>query len=84
MDFSKAVIQREIWGTKPCRHPTIEAEFFMGQNTGKTVCTICGALFLTGLPPKPRQRNRQVRLADGMVNRPYWISREASRAKRGR
>jgi hypothetical protein len=56
MDFNKGVVTREAWGTKPCRHPVIESEYFMGQNTGKTVCTVCGKLFLSALPVKPRRR----------------------------
>jgi hypothetical protein len=56
MDYNKGVVTREAWGTKPCKHPTIETEYFMGQNTGKTVCTVCGKLFLAALPVKPRRR----------------------------
>ncbi len=48
MDYNKAVFKREAWGIKPCRHPIIESEYFMGKNTGKTVCTVCGKLFLAG------------------------------------
>jgi hypothetical protein len=29
-----------------------EPEYFMGQNTGKTICTDCGRLFLGGVPVK--------------------------------
>lgn len=56
MDFNKGVVKREAWGTKPCRHSVIETEYFMGQDTGKTVCTICGKLFLSTLPAKSRRR----------------------------
>lgn len=57
MDFNKGVVTREAWGTKPCKHPTMETEYFMGQNTGKTVCTVCGKLFLAVAPP-PKSRRR--------------------------
>lgn len=53
MDYNKAVSKREAWGTKLCKHSLIEPEYFMGKNTGKTVCTTCGRLFLAGLPVKP-------------------------------
>ncbi len=56
MDYNKAVMKREGWGMKPCKHPTIESEYFMGTNTGKTVCTTCGKLFFPGLSVKPRNR----------------------------
>lgn len=56
MDYNQSVFKREAWGTKPCKHPTKEAEYFMGQNTGKTVCTVCGKLFLSAMPVKPRHR----------------------------
>ncbi len=56
MDYNKGVVTREAWGTKPCKHPTMETEYFMGQNTGNTVCTVCGKLFLSALPVKSRRR----------------------------
>jgi hypothetical protein len=54
MDYNKSVFKREAWGTKPCNHPTKEAEYFMGQNTGKTVCTVCGKLFLSAMANQTR------------------------------
>jgi hypothetical protein len=53
MDFNKGVVTREAWGTKPCKHPMKESEYFMGKDTGKTVCTVCGKLFLSGVPVTP-------------------------------
>jgi hypothetical protein len=49
MDYNQAVVTREAWGTKPCKHPTQESESFMGQDTGKTVCSVCGKLLLVGV-----------------------------------
>ncbi len=56
MDYNQSVFKREAWGSKPCKHPTKESEYFMGQNTGKTVCTTCGKLFLSAMPVKPGRR----------------------------
>jgi hypothetical protein len=53
MDYNKAVFKREAWGNKLCKHPIIESEYFMGKNSGKTVCTACGKLFLPGSSLKP-------------------------------
>lgn len=50
MDYNKAVVKRETWGNKPCKHPTKEAEYFMGKNTGKTICTTCGKVVFSGAP----------------------------------
>ncbi len=53
MDYNKGVVKREAWGIKPCKHPMVETEYFMGKNTRKTVCTVCGKLFLSGSPFNP-------------------------------
>lgn len=50
MDYNQAVVTREAWGTKPCKHPAQELESFMGQDTGKTVCSVCGKLLLAAVP----------------------------------
>lgn len=54
MDYNKAVVTREGWGTKPCKHAMKETEYFMGKDTGNTVCTMCGTLFLHGVSVKSR------------------------------
>jgi hypothetical protein len=52
MDYNKALFTREAWGIKPCKHARMESEYFMGKNTGKTVCSVCGKLYLAGVPFK--------------------------------
>lgn len=31
------------WGDKPCDHPHLEKEYYLGTATGDYVCTTCGA-----------------------------------------
>lgn len=38
---------RQEWGTKPCLHPSIESEFFLGTRTGEFNCSTCGQEFVT-------------------------------------
>jgi hypothetical protein len=52
MDYNKGVVTREAWGTKVCKHPRTESEYFMGKTTGNTACTTCGKLFCAGVPVK--------------------------------
>jgi len=42
MQFDEAQRLRKEWGNKPCDHPTIEKEFYLGTGTGDYVCTKCG------------------------------------------
>lgn len=30
------------WGGKPCNHPNLEKEYYLGTATGDWVCTQCG------------------------------------------
>jgi len=61
MDYNKGVVKREAWGTKPCGHAIIESEYFMGQHTGQSVCTMCGKLFVPTSPATPRKKQRPLR-----------------------
>lgn len=33
---------RKDWGNKPCDHPNLEKEYFLGFDTGYYFCTQCG------------------------------------------
>jgi hypothetical protein len=33
---------RAEWGDKPCDHPRIVQERFLGMTTGAQACTVCG------------------------------------------
>ena len=34
--------KRAEWGDKPCHHPRIIEEHFLGMATGAHACTVCG------------------------------------------
>ena len=34
--------KRSEWGDKPCHHPRIVEEYFLGVTTGTFACTRCG------------------------------------------
>jgi hypothetical protein len=34
--------KRAEWGDKPCDHPRIVQERFLGMTTGAFACTVCG------------------------------------------
>jgi hypothetical protein len=36
---------REEWGGKPCDHPELEKEYYLGADTKDYVCTTCGSDF---------------------------------------
>lgn len=42
MKMKDAMSLRELWGNKPCDHPTLEKEYEKGMATGDYVCTQCG------------------------------------------
>ncbi|GAB4073247.1 hypothetical protein GCM10028778_08060 [Barrientosiimonas marina] len=42
MQMEKAEEIRKEWGNKPCEHPTITKEYYLGAQTGDYVCTQCG------------------------------------------
>jgi uncharacterized Zn-finger protein len=45
MQFQKAKELRKSWAGKPCEHPHIEKEYYLGADTGDVVCSTCGKLF---------------------------------------
>lgn len=45
MQFDKAKNLREEWGNKPCDHPSLEKEYYLGADTSDYVCSTCGATF---------------------------------------
>lgn len=36
---------REEWGNKPCEHPHLEKEYYLGSDTMDFVCSTCGEEF---------------------------------------
>ncbi len=42
MQHEKAKELEKDWGNKPCNHPRIEKEYYLGTQTGDYVCTTCG------------------------------------------
>jgi len=42
MDVQDAEKIRKQWGDKPCDHPHLEKEYYLGAATGDYVCTQCG------------------------------------------
>lgn len=42
MQMDEASERRKEWGDKPCDHPQVVKEYFLGTNTGDFVCTQCG------------------------------------------
>ncbi len=45
MKKKRAEQLQEEWGGKPCDHPALAKEYDMGAQTGRYVCTQCGAGF---------------------------------------
>jgi hypothetical protein len=40
---SKTALQlKKSWGNKPCEHPEIEKEYYLGSATGDYICIQCG------------------------------------------
>ena len=42
MQMDKIEELRKEWGTKPCDHPNVEKEYYLGAQTGDYACTQCG------------------------------------------
>jgi len=42
MQAEKAAELRKRWGKKPCVHPALDKEYYLGSATGDYVCTQCG------------------------------------------
>jgi hypothetical protein len=47
MQFDRAQELRKLWGDKPCNHPEVDKEYYLGAQTGDLVCTQCGSTFLS-------------------------------------
>lgn len=45
MQLSEAKRLREEWGDKPCSHPHLVKEYYLGSHTEDYVCTTCGRSF---------------------------------------
>ncbi len=45
MQLKRATQLAEAWGDAPCDHPAFAKLYDMGVQTGKYVCTQCGAVF---------------------------------------
>ena len=37
-----AAALRKKWGDKPCEHPKLMKEYYLGSQTGDYICTTCG------------------------------------------
>ena len=44
MQTSKAKELQKQWGDKPCNHPELAKEYYLGSDTGDYVCTTCGEI----------------------------------------
>lgn len=42
MQMKEAARLRERWGDKPCDHPRVEREYYLGSHIGDEVCAQCG------------------------------------------
>jgi len=42
MQTTDAEKLRKAWGDKPCNHPKLEKEYYLGTATDDYVCTQCG------------------------------------------
>ncbi len=42
MQTDEAERMRKEWADKPCKHPKLEKEYYLGSATGDYVCTTCG------------------------------------------
>jgi hypothetical protein len=45
MEYNAVQNVKETWGNKPCNHPTLEKEFYVGAFLINWVCTQCGKEF---------------------------------------
>jgi transposase-like protein len=45
MEYYSAQKVKESWGNKPCNHPHIEKEYYVGAFLINYVCTQCGKEF---------------------------------------
>jgi hypothetical protein len=45
MEYAVVQKQKETWGDKPCNHPHLEKEYYVGAFLINYVCTQCGKEF---------------------------------------
>jgi hypothetical protein len=45
MEYLDAQKLKETWGKKPCDHPLLEKEYYVGAFLINYVCTLCGKEF---------------------------------------
>lgn len=45
MQMTDAMVLKKSGGDKPCDHPELEKEYYLGANTGDFVCSQCGQSF---------------------------------------
>jgi hypothetical protein len=45
MEYIAAQKQKDLWGKKPCDHPRLEKEYYVGAFLVNYVCTQCGIEF---------------------------------------
>jgi hypothetical protein len=45
MEYIAVLKQMEAWGNKPCDHPHLEKEYYVGAFLINYVCTQCGKEF---------------------------------------
>jgi hypothetical protein len=46
MQANKAADLKKAWKDKPCSHPQVEKEYYLGAQTGDYVRTTCGETFI--------------------------------------
>jgi len=66
MQTDEAMALQRAWGDKPCSHPHLVKEFYLGSPTGDYVCTTCGeAGSGSGWNKKSHQRQQPASGSDG-------------------
>lgn len=45
MEYNVAQKVKETWGKKPCDHPTLEKEYYVGAFLVNWICVKCGKEF---------------------------------------
>lgn len=45
MEYYEAQKIKDAWGNKPCDHPNIEREYYVGAFLTNYICTQCGEEF---------------------------------------
>ena len=64
MQSYQATQLRKNWGDKPCNHPNIEKEYYLGSATGDKVCSRCGKIFYPETSAgSPSQKSNKLKLS---------------------